>query len=396
MRLHRPTSIVLTGLACLGLNSVSAAESLRMARIQARSPISLQFAQASDSPESEPPPTLQLGSTAAEVKSLQQTLTQLGYYDGEISGTYDAATQQATQQFQQANDLQADGVVGPTTWEKLQQARAAAPTPESSPSPDAESESESESDSDSSNNRRQLLFWIIGAMAFVGVVSLLFYWLLRLSSGTDNAPLEPEAPEPSQEEDEGDETAQSASQTSNNGYFDGDAEPSEGERDGDETGTGETDSDSLSIEKTTRLPKIDIVDELVKELEVRDPVKRRKAIWELGQRGDSRAIQPLVNLMVESDSHQRSLILAALSEIGSRSLKPMNRALAVSLQDENPEVRKNAIRDVTRVYEIISNLSQLLQYASDDTDGEVRETADWALQQLNRIRSLPPPEDVPP
>jgi peptidoglycan hydrolase-like protein with peptidoglycan-binding domain len=370
-----------------------------MARIQARSPISLQFAQASDSPESEPPPTLQLGSTAAEVKSLQQTLTQLGYYDGKISGTYDAATQQATQQFQQANDLQADGVVGPTTWEKLQQARAAAPTPEASPSPDAESESESESESDSSNNRRQLLFWIIGAMALVGVVSLLFYWLLRLSSGTENAPLEPEAPdrasEPSQEEDEGDGTAQTASQTSKNGYFDGNSEPPEGERDGDETGTDETDGDSLSIEKTTRLPKIDIVDELVKELEVRDPVKRRKAIWELGQRGDSRAIQPLVNLMVESDSHQRSLILAALSEIGSRSLKPMNRALAMSLQDENPEVRKNAIRDVTRIYEIISNLSQLLQYASDDTDGEVRETADWALQQLNRIRSLPPREDVP-
>jgi HEAT repeat protein len=137
-------------------------------------------------------------------------------------------------------------------------------------------------------------------------------------------------------------------------------------------------------------------------------VKRQKAVWELGQRGDTRAVQPLVELMVDSDSKQRSLILAALSEIGTRTLKPLSRALAISLQDNNAEVRKNAIRDLTRVYDLVAQISQLLHHATEDPDQEVRETARWALGQLNRIRTVPsinlsatyqdvvsPPENIP-
>lgn len=141
------------------------------------------------------------------------------------------------------------------------------------------------------------------------------------------------------------------------------------------------------VSETTRLPKINIVDELVQELRTPDPAKRQKVIWELGQRGDTRAVQPLVDLMLDSDSRQRSLILSSLSEIGTRTLKPLTRALAISLQDENAEVRKNAIRDLTRVYDMVAQISHLLTKASDDPDKEVQETARWALGQLNRIRS---------
>lgn len=164
----------------------------------------------------------------------------------------------------------------------------------------------------------------------------------------------------------------------------------------------------VPVGETTRLSKISIVDELAKELRNPDPTKRQKAIWELGQRGDTRAVQPLVDLMVDSDSRQRSLILAALSEIGTRTLKPLSRALAISLQDDNPEVRKNAIRDLTRVYDLVAQISQLLQHATEDPDNEVRETANWALSQLSRIRAVPgggnlpmlqdavsPPENLP-
>lgn len=147
---------------------------------------------------------------------------------------------------------------------------------------------------------------------------------------------------------------------------------------------------SPAIEETTRLAKINIVDELIQDLRSPDPTKRRKVIWELGQRGDTRAVQPLVDLLVESDSKQRSLVLSALSEIGTRTLKPMTRALAVSLQDENAEVRKNAIRDLTRVYDIVAQMSHLLHQATEDSDQEVQDTARWALGQLNRIRSTPP------
>jgi HEAT repeats len=149
----------------------------------------------------------------------------------------------------------------------------------------------------------------------------------------------------------------------------------------------------VAIEETVPMRRINIVDALIQDLHNPDPNKRRKAIWELGQRGDSRAIQPLVDLMLDSDSSQRSLILGVLAEIGTRTVKPMNRALAVSLQDDSPEVRKNAIRDLTRIYDSIAQMSQLLNHAIDDDDGEVSETARWALGQLNRIRSLPKRED---
>ncbi len=153
--------------------------------------------------------------------------------------------------------------------------------------------------------------------------------------------------------------------------------------------------DSPKVSETTRLAKINIVDELLRELRSPDPIKRQKVIWELGQRGDSRAVQPMVDLMLDSDSKQRSLILSALSEIGTRTLKPLSRALAISLQDESPDVRKNAIRDLTRVYDLVSQISHLLHNASDDPDRDVQETALWALGQLNRIRSVPSNSDLP-
>lgn len=153
--------------------------------------------------------------------------------------------------------------------------------------------------------------------------------------------------------------------------------------------------ENLPVQETTRIAKINIVDQLIGDLNKPDPQKRRKAIWELAQRGDSRAMQPLVNLLMDADSQERSLILEALSQIGTRTVKPMNRALAVALQDDNAEVRKNAIRDLTRMYESLGQLSQLLRHAVEDPDKEVQETARWALSQLSRIRTLPGMENRP-
>jgi HEAT repeat protein len=146
---------------------------------------------------------------------------------------------------------------------------------------------------------------------------------------------------------------------------------------------------------TTRLAKIDIVAELIQDLQSPDPSKRRKAIWDLGQHGDSRAVLPMVDLMRDSDSNQRSLILAAVSEIGMKTLKPVNRALMLSLQDGSSDVRKNGIRDVTRIYDLVGQVSQLLQHAATDPDQEVQETATWALTQLNQIHPLSGVGDLP-
>jgi HEAT repeats len=138
--------------------------------------------------------------------------------------------------------------------------------------------------------------------------------------------------------------------------------------------------------ETQRIAKGNFIDELIKDLQNPDPTQRRRAIWDLSQRGDTRAVQPLVDLMIDSDSKQRSMILSALSEIGTRTLKPMSRALAISLQDESPDVRKNAIRDLTRVYDLMAQISQMVYQATEDPDSEVRETAKWALKQMNRFR----------
>lgn len=159
---------------------------------------------------------------------------------------------------------------------------------------------------------------------------------------------------------------------------------------------GKTPADNLPVKQTARLTKIDSVEASIADLQHPDPLHRRKAIWELAQQGDSRAVQPLVDLMIDSDSQQRSLILEALSQIGSKALKPINRALAVSLQDDNAQVRKNAIRDLTRIYELVAQTSQMLCHAADDPDPEVRETARWALDQLSRIRTPVTLDKFPP
>lgn len=138
---------------------------------------------------------------------------------------------------------------------------------------------------------------------------------------------------------------------------------------------------------TTRIAKVSVIDLLLQELRSNDPAKRQKAVWELGRSGDSRAVQPLVDLLLDSDSQQRSLVLSALSEISTRTLKPLSRALAISMQDENADVRKNAIRDLTRIYDTLTNISQLLHGACEDPDPEVQETAKWAISQINRIKS---------
>jgi len=144
----------------------------------------------------------------------------------------------------------------------------------------------------------------------------------------------------------------------------------------------------LPIEKTSRLAKFSIVDELIKDLRSPDPAKRSKAIWDLGQQGDSRAIQPLADLMIDADSQEHSLILAALAEIGIRTLKPMNRALSASMQDDSPQVRQNAIRDLARLYDMMGQMSQMLRHAVEDTDPQVQATAKYALNHLQRMRGV--------
>jgi putative peptidoglycan binding protein len=66
-----------------------------------------------------PTRTLTPGSSGPEVKRLQRALARLGYSSGRVDGSYGPATVKALKQFQQANALQPDGVLGPKTLEVL-------------------------------------------------------------------------------------------------------------------------------------------------------------------------------------------------------------------------------------------------------------------------------------
>lgn len=62
---------------------------------------------------------IQLNDSGDQVSELQRRLSTLGYYSGSASGVFDQQTQEAVMQFQQANGLSADGVVGPATEDAL-------------------------------------------------------------------------------------------------------------------------------------------------------------------------------------------------------------------------------------------------------------------------------------
>ena len=63
--------------------------------------------------------TLQKGSKGEAVTAIQKRLKQLGYFEGEVSETFDDATTIAVKAFQKDNKLTADGVVGDKTLKKI-------------------------------------------------------------------------------------------------------------------------------------------------------------------------------------------------------------------------------------------------------------------------------------
>ncbi|MEO1559981.1 MAG: peptidoglycan-binding protein [Cyanobacteria bacterium J06632_19] len=352
----------------------------------------LKVAQANSS-DSTSPSNLRIGSVGEDVKLLQTQLKKLGYYNGIADGQFGATTRLAVIEFQQKQGLQADGIAGSQTRELIKADTLKEdnfPSEDNSPStatPSPLSEETSSQKQESSPGSFIKLGLI--AMAILSGAGILFYLIqwFRYSKGLKNS-----ATYDSDIDDDTEITQPSKNEKADTNQQQKYLPPSNYE---DVASTIEPSSKLLPTEKTSRLAKINVLDKLIGDLESSNPTKRRKAIWELGQKGDSRAIQPLVEQMTDADSQQRSLILAALSEIGTRTLKPMNRALALSMQDESPEVRKNAIRDLTRVYDMMAQISQMLSMAIDDEDPEVQETAKYAISQMNRIRILPSeePED---
>ncbi|MEH2379359.1 MAG: peptidoglycan-binding protein [Nostoc sp.] len=371
MRLRPSLILIFTCFSCLGFypNRASTATPNLAPEI-------LELAQAS-STVTALPAVLSFGSQGSDVQRLQTQLKQLGYYSGVVNGQYNASTKIAVARFQKAKGLKVDGIMGLATSGKLQAAMeaknqiitsriftspAATSKPTATPKP----------------IERGFVWWLIFAIGVLGSIGALIYLLrwFRQVKQVENSEIS---------------NTKSLTEAKKNPMPPLLLETVTILQ----TATPPLTTQLLLPEKTSRLAKLNIIDELIQDLRSSDPTKRRKAIWDLGQQGDSRAIHPMAELMIDADSQERSLILAALAEIGTRTLKPMNRALAISIQDESPQVRQNAIRDLTRVYDMMGQMSQMLRHALEDPDPDVQATARYALTQMNRMRGLPEQQSLP-
>lgn len=375
MRLCRSSILIFTCFSCVGFypNRASTATPNLAPEI-------LELAQAS-STVSASPTVLRYGSRKLDVQRLQTQLKQLGYYNGIVNGEYDDSTEMAVVKFQKAKGLKVDGLAGLATRGRLQAAMVAKNQIVTSPivtSPIINSAAATSKPTTTPKpTERGFVWWLIFSIGVLGSIGALVNLLKWFRQGK-------------QVQSEISET-KSLSEANKNPM----TSPSPETVTNPQTATPPLATQLLLPEKTSRLAKLNIVDELIQDLRSSDPTKRRKAIWDLGQQGDSRAIQHLVDLMIDADSQESSLILAALAEIGIRTLKPMNRGLAISLQDESPQVRQNAIRDLTRVYDMMGQMSQMLHHALNDPDAEVQATARYALTQMNRMRGLPEQQSIP-
>lgn len=76
--------------------------------------------------------SLQLGATGSAVSELQENLSVLGYYDGDITGHYGTLTKAAVLAFQKAKGLTADGIAGTRTLSAIENAMSASGSSSSS------------------------------------------------------------------------------------------------------------------------------------------------------------------------------------------------------------------------------------------------------------------------
>ena len=73
-------------------------------------------------------PTLERGSEGDDVKDLQEGLIELDFKPGAADGVFGLFTESATRSFQTWAQLTPDGICGPLTWEKFDDADKRDPT----------------------------------------------------------------------------------------------------------------------------------------------------------------------------------------------------------------------------------------------------------------------------
>jgi HEAT repeat protein len=106
---------------------------------------------------------------------------------------------------------------------------------------------------------------------------------------------------------------------------------------------------------------------------------RLNAINILGDLGDARAVEPLVQVLLEdTNDYLRSLAAVALGKIGdSGAVEPLIQAL---LEDESNGVRSNAAKALGEIGD--ARAVEALTQALDDESASVRIAAEDALKKI--------------
>lgn len=76
--------------------------------------------------ENDMPSTIKKGSTGPDVERCQELLNKHGYITL-VDGDFGAGTDSSVKEFQSANNLTADGIVGPSTWAALEEVEKSGP-----------------------------------------------------------------------------------------------------------------------------------------------------------------------------------------------------------------------------------------------------------------------------
>lgn len=122
--------------------------------------------------------------------------------------------------------------------------------------------------------------------------------------------------------------------------------------------------------------------ELIKYLQQPDEDLRREAIRKLA-REDFRGIEPLIEILPQVSSPDRSLILKAIIEIIKSSLQPIEDVLFSNLNRIRPEAKQNAIHDLAVLYTMVAPIVKQLAQMQVDRNMQVQQTAEIAIEQLN-------------
>jgi peptidoglycan hydrolase-like protein with peptidoglycan-binding domain len=75
----------------------------------------------SRAPQAQPETVQARACLKQSAKSIQTALQNAGYYNGPVDGRIGKQTRDGIKEFQKANNLKADGRVGPRTWAALKQ-----------------------------------------------------------------------------------------------------------------------------------------------------------------------------------------------------------------------------------------------------------------------------------